>query len=136
MGMNGAASAPGDLPPRVYALMAGVLRVGLVVSLVVLGVAAAVLVARSPASASGGWIATNPLVRYLDLRALAAGLAHGTPEAYLTVGVFALVATPVVRVVTGLYAFAAHGERRMAVLAAAVLGLLFVGLLVVGPLVR
>jgi uncharacterized membrane protein len=116
--------------------MAGVLRVGLVGALVILGVAAAVLVARVPGSGSGGWIATNPLVRYLDPRPLAAGLAQGAPEAYLTVGVYALVATPVVRVVTGIYAFAGHKERRMAALSVAVLAFLLVGLFVVGPLVR
>lgn len=129
-------AGPGDLPPSVYAQMAGVLRVGLAVALALLGGAVAVLIARSPWSASGGWVTPNPLVRYLDPRVLAAGLAAGAPEAYLTVGVYALVATPVVRVVSGIYAFSHHRERRMVALASVVLGLLLVGLVVIGPFVR
>jgi uncharacterized membrane protein len=116
--------------------MATVLRVGLVVALGILTAAIAVLVGRSPGSPSGGWISTNPLVRYLDPRVLGAGLAAGTPEAYLTLGVYALVATPVVRVLTGMYSFFQHGERRMGAVATAVLAMLLVGLFVVGPLVR
>ena len=126
----------GDLPVSVYRLMATVLRVGLVIALGILTAAIAVLIARSPWSPSGDWISTNPLVRYLDPRVLGAGLAAGTPEAYLTLGVYALVATPVVRVVSGMYSFFQHGERRMGAVATAVLAMLLVGLFVVGPLVR
>jgi len=129
-------SSAGDLPPSVYRHMADVLRIGLAVALGVLAGAFAVLLARSPGSSSGGWISSNPLVRDLDPRVLGAGLAAGTPEAYLTVGVYALVATPVVRVLTGAYSFFRHGEGRMGALSTAVLALLLVGLLVVGPLVR
>ncbi len=49
---------------------------------------------------------------------------------------FVLVATPVVRVITGTAAFLHHGERRMAALTAVVLALLVLGLFVIGPLVR
>jgi uncharacterized membrane protein len=130
------APGPGDLPPSVYERLANVLGVGLVIALGLLAVALAVLVARSPHSASAGWISTNPLVRYLDLGALGRGLASGSPEAFLTLGVYALVATPVVRVVTGAQAFLEHGERRLGALTLVVLALLLVGLFVVGPLVR
>ena len=127
---------PGDLPPSVYRLMSGTLRVGLVLALVLLVSSVAALIVRSPDSSSGSWIAANPLVRYLDLRVLGSGLAARAPEAYLTLGVFALVAVPVVRVVTGMYAFFVHGERRMGLLTTGVLALLLFGLLVLGPLVR
>ena len=132
----GVPAGPGDLPPSVYRLMATVLRLGLVVALVILAGALVALLVQSPSSASGGWVSVNPLVRELDPRALGAGLAAGSPEAYLTVGVYALVATPVVRVVTGLYAFHRHGERRMVRLTAVVLVLLIVGLLGIGPFFR
>jgi uncharacterized membrane protein len=116
--------------------MAGVLRVGLVLAVVLLAAALVTLVARSPLASSGAYISANPLSRYLDLRTLAAGLASGTPEAFLTLGAYVLIATPVARVVSGTYAFAAVGERRLAAITGAVLALLLLGLLVVGPLVR
>lgn len=140
--MTGAAAAPadpeppGELPLSVNRWMAMALRVGLIVALALFAGALAALVVRSAGSASGTWVSTNALVPYLDLRRLARGLAAGTPEAYLTLGVYALIATPVVRVATGLGAFLVHEERRMAALTSVVLVLLFVGLLVVGPLVR
>lgn len=127
---------PGELPISVYRQMASTLRVGLAVALVTLAAAIAALMARQPWSTSAGWISPNPLVRYLDPRVLGHGLATGAPEAYLTLGVYALVATPVVRVATGLYSFFRHGETRMGFLTAAVLALLLIGLLVVGPLIR
>ncbi len=116
--------------------MANVLRVGLVAALAVLGLAVAALIVEHPGSGASAWITQDPLGRYLDVRALGSGLAHGTPTAYLALGTFALIATPVVRVVAGTAAFARHGERRMAGLTAAVLALLLFGLFVVGPLVR
>jgi uncharacterized membrane protein len=130
------AGPPGELPPQAHLRMARVLRIGLAVALALLGAGLVALVVRSSASDAASWIASNPLVRYFDLRAFGAALASGTPEAYLTLGVYALVATPVVRVLAGIEAFAAHGERRMTILASVVLVLLLFGLLVVGPLVR
>jgi uncharacterized membrane protein len=131
-----ATAGPGDLSPATHRTMSAVLRVGLAVALALLAGGIVALTVRSAGTGSGGWIASNPLVRYLDLRRLGAGLADGSPEAYLTVGVFAMIATPVVRVAAGIRAFVGHGERRMAALTGAVLALLLVGLLVVGPLVR
>jgi len=132
----GTFSPPGDLPPSVYRVMANVLRVGLLIALGILAVATVVLVARSPWSSSVGWVGTNPLIRELDPRVLWAGLVSGSPQAILTLGVYALVATPVVRVATGLYAFRHHGEGRMVALTSVVLALLLVGLLGIGPFVR
>jgi uncharacterized membrane protein len=135
-GLPPSAGPAGELPPGVYRRMANVLRVGLSLAFGLLAVSLVALVARSPTSASGRWIATNPLVADLGLRALGQGLAAGSPVAYLTLGVYALIATPVVRVATGSAAFFRHGERKMAELTAVVLVLLLVGLLVLGPLVR
>lgn len=132
----GRSSSPGDLPLSVYRHMSSVLRVGLVVALAVLAASIAALITRHPWSGAGTWVTPNPLVGYLDLRTLGAGLVAGAPEAYLTVGVYALIATPVLRVVTGTYSFFRHGERWMGVLTAGVLALLLVGLLVLGPFVR
>ncbi len=130
------AAPPSDLPPAAYAGMAAVLRAGLYVALALLVGATVALVAREPTSAAANWISNNPLPRYLGLRSLADGLAAGRAEAYLTLGVFALIATPVVRVIAGAITFVRHGERRMGAITVTVLALLLVGLLVVGPLVR
>lgn len=127
---------PGDLPAEAYARMAAVLRVGLLAAVALLAASLAALLVRSAGSAAGAWVSDNPLTRYLDVRGLAHGLAAGTPEAYLTLGALVLIATPVVRVVTGTYSFFRHGEVRMGGLTATVLALLLIGLLVVGPLVR
>ena len=129
-------SSAGDLPASTYRRMAGVLRLGLAVALALLAGGLLALLAQSSGSDAGGWVHSNPLVGYLDPVTFAAGLAAGAPAAYLTLGVYALVATPVVRVATGIAAFAGHGERRMTALTVAVMVLLLFGLLVVGPLVR
>jgi uncharacterized membrane protein len=125
-----------ELPDSAYRLMATTLRAGLAIALAVLAAAAIALIAVRPGSSAGAWVSANPLVGLLDLSALGRGLAAGRPEAYLTVGVFALIATPVVRVVTGVYSFYRLREPGMVALSAAVLLLLLFGLLVLGPLVR
>lgn len=133
---EGAAEAAGDLPEATYLRMGTLLRVGLVIALSILAGAILATVARAPASPSGSWIPTNPLLPYLDPRSLARGLGRGAPVAYLTVGVYALIATPVVRVIAGTAAFHRHRERAMTAVTAAVLALLLLGIFVVGPLVR
>lgn len=133
---NGADASLGRLPLRVYRRMSLVLLFGLLVALGLFAGGLVALLERASGSASGGWVSPNPLDGDLVLSRFAQGLAHGSPTAFLALGVYALIATPVLRVVAGTAAFYAHGERRMAALAAVVLVLLLVGLLVLGPLVR
>jgi len=103
--MSGPPSAPlpagrdPDLPPAAHRRMASVLRLGLAVALALLAGALVALLVRSAGSDSGSWVHANALLGYLDPRSLAGGLAAGAPTAYLTLGVYALVATPVVRAV-------------------------------------
>ena len=127
---------PQEIPLATYVRMAWVLRLGLVVAVALLSAAIVATTVKFPTSSSGYWISTNPLVRHLDLPQFAHDLVTGDPTAYLTLGVYALIATPVVRVISGLGAFVHHGDRRMTGLTGAVLVLLLIGLLVVGPLVR
>jgi len=131
-----AGPAAPELPDSTYARMALVLRLGLTIAIVLLAGALVARVAQSAGSSAGTWIATNPLVRQLNLQLFAHDLLSRDPTAYLTLGVCALIATPVVRVIAGLAAFAHHHDRRMAALTTVVLALLLFGLLVVGPLVR
>ena len=128
--------ADARLPPAAYERMTLVLRAGLIGSLVILVATILVYLAGQPSVTSQGIIGSNPSLQYLTIGGLASGLAAGSPIAYLIVGILVLVATPVVRVLSGLYYFALGGERTMAVLTFTVFALLLVGLLVVGPLVR
>ena len=130
------ARSPGDLPLGTYRWMAGALRTGLVSALLLLAVSLTAVVYVHPWSSSGTWVSTNPITRYLSLAGLASGLGAVSPEAVLTLGVLVLIATPVVRVITGSVAFFRHGERQMGALTLTVLAMLLIGLFVVGPLVR
>ncbi len=127
---------PGPLPDEANRLMALLLRVGLMVSLVLLIVFSILFVVDHPAADSGSLVQQNPMLSYLSLGSLAAGLASGSIIAYLTVGVFVLIATPVARVAIGSYFFERHRERSVALVTLTVLALLLFGLLYLGPLIR
>jgi uncharacterized membrane protein len=113
-----------------------VLRVGLGLSLAILigGLAAYILV--HPGATSESVLSTNPILGYLSFPGLGSGLASGAVEAFLTLGLVVLVATPIVRVLSGFYYFRRAGERAMTMITLVVLVMLLVGLLVIGPLVR
>jgi len=131
-----ASAPPRDrIPDAAYARMALLLRVGLAASLIAIVAAIAAYLTLHPQSV---WTASeaNPAGEYLSLDGLARGLASGSPVAFLTLGILILVATPILRVVTGLYYFGRHGERSIATIAAVVLALLLLGILVLGPLIR
>ncbi|HXW67850.1 MAG TPA: DUF1634 domain-containing protein [Thermoplasmata archaeon] len=134
--MSAASAAPGPLPEAAYRRMTIVLRVGLGVALAILGGGLVAYLGTHPDATSAQALASNPILGYLGLSGLAAGLAAGSLEAYLTLGLLALLVTPILRVVTGIYFFRAHGERAMSAITLAVLALLLLALLVVGPLIR
>jgi uncharacterized membrane protein len=89
-----------------------------------------------PSATSQTALASNPILQYLNPAGLVHGLVTGRREAYLTLGLLVLLATPILRVATGVYYFHKDGERSMTLLTATVFVLLLVALLVVGPLVR
>jgi uncharacterized membrane protein len=124
------------LPPSAYARMAGVLRVGLGISLGLLVVSLVAYLGTHSSESAAHAIATNPILSFLSAGGLAQGLATGNVAAYLTLGLLALVATPIVRVASGFYYFRRGGERGLATITFVVLILLLFGLLVLGPLVR
>jgi uncharacterized membrane protein len=133
------AAGPGvevRLPLAAYSRMTLVLRAGLVSSLSILAVTLGFYLAKEPSVTSEGTIGSNPALQYLSLSGLGSGLATGSVPAYLTLGLLVLVATPLVRVLSGFYYFRRGGERAMAGVTIAVFALLLVGLLLVGPLVR
>jgi len=124
------------LPPSAYTNMARLLRGGLATSLVLLVGSLFVFLLRNPSETSAAAIGSNPILTFLSASGLARGLASGDPSAYLTLGLLALVATPIVRVASGLYYFRRGGERGLATITCIVLVLLLAGLLLLGPLVR
>lgn len=124
------------LPDEAYVRMTLVLRLGLGLSLaVLLGGIVAYLVAN-PNESSQSVLASNPILNYLSFPGLGSGLAAGSIGAVLTLGLIVLVATPIVRVVSGMYYFRKVGERAMTGITLTVLVLLLLGLLVIGPHIR
>ena len=124
------------LPPEAYRRMALVLRVGLGAALAILlgGIVAYLILHGS--EPYGNAVSANPILNYLSVPGLLGGLASGHIEAYLTLGLLVLVATPLVRVASGFYYFARGHERWMAVITFTVLVLLMLGILVLGPLIH
>jgi uncharacterized membrane protein len=135
----GEATAPPSvkpLPPEAYVRMTLVLRVGLGLSLAILIGSLGAYIVTHPGATSGSVLSTNPILGYLSFPGLGSGLASGSVEAFLTLGLVVLVATPLVRVLSGFYYFRQGGERTMTAITLAVLAMLLFGLLVIGPLVR
>ena len=126
----------GELPDSAYRDMTRILRAGLILSLIVLVGGVIAFVLSNPSIAFDEMIASNPILSFLGVSSLANGLASGQIEAYLTLGVLVLVATPIARVLTGCYFFAQNQERELATITAVVAALLLVSVLVVGPLIR
>ena len=124
------------LPPEAYVRMTFVLRLGLGLSLAILGGGIVAYVVMNPGASSSSVLSGNPISSYLTFPGLLSGLASGSIGAILTLGLIVLVATPIVRVVSGLYYFRKVGERAMTAITFAVLVLLLLGLLFIGPHVR
>jgi len=124
------------LPPEAYLRMTFVLRAGLGLSLGILGAGIVAYLLLHPGASSSSVLTANPIAGYLSFGGLASGLASGSVEAFLTLGLVVLVATPVVRVVSGLYYFRRAGERTMVAITGVVIVLILVGVLVIGPYVR
>ncbi|MFZ1023648.1 MAG: DUF1634 domain-containing protein [Thermoplasmata archaeon] len=127
---------PHELPPEVFRTTTRLLRTGLLLALTTLALFAVVYVIGNPTEGWSQVINQNPVRLYLSASGLASGLFHLQVEAYLTLGVLFLIATPVARVLAGAFIFRANGERTMTRITLAVLGMLLIGLFIVGPLVR
>ncbi|MGD0587979.1 MAG: DUF1634 domain-containing protein [Thermoplasmata archaeon] len=124
------------LPLDAYLRMTLVLRVGLGMALAILGGGIVAYTLENPNASSSSVLTNNPILSYLSLEGLGSGLASGAVGAFLTLGLIVLVATPIVRVLSGLYYFRRAGERTMTAITFAVFVLLIVGLLAIGPYVR
>jgi uncharacterized membrane protein len=121
------------LSPDARVRMTLVLRAGLLLSLGILVGALVAFLVEHPGATSGSVLAANPILTYLNPAGLARGLVGGHGEAFLTLGLLVLLATPILRVATGAYYFYKDGERSIAAIATIVFVLLLVGLLLIGP---
>lgn len=110
-----------------------VLRGGLLAALGILAGATVGYRLADPSATSERVLATNPIGQYLGFGGLAGGLATGSVEAYLTLGLLVLIATPILRVFSGFYYFRRGGERAMAAVTLTVFLLLLAGLFLLGP---
>jgi uncharacterized membrane protein len=124
------------LPAAAYVRMTLVLRLGLGISLAILAIGIVAFWAMNPGTTSSAILSHNPILQYLSFPGLGSGLASGSVGAFLTLGLIALVATPIVRVVSGLYYFRRAREQAMTAITAAVLVMLLLGLLLIGPFIR
>ena len=124
------------LPGEAYVRMTLVLRLGLGLSLAILGGGIVAYLVANPGESSQSVLTSNPILAYLSVPGLGSGLGAGSIGAVLTLGLIVLVATPLMRVVSGLYYFRKVGERAMTGISLAVLLMLLLGLLVIGPHVR
>ncbi len=124
------------LPGEAYVRMALVLRTGLVLALAVLTGGVVGFIVSNPSSSTSAVLSANPILPFLTFDGFLSGLGTGSVGAYLTLGLVLLVATPIARVVSGLYYFRRARERTMTAVTFTVLVLLLIGILVIGPLVR
>lgn len=103
-----------ESPTPLYRVLSGLLLSGAVLSVALMALGYALLLARHGAVDSA-WMPLGAVVPH----ALA-----GDPRGILDVGVLVLLATPTLRVVTSISIFTAERQRRYALLATAVLLLL------------
>ncbi len=129
----GRADTVPDLPAEAYRRMSTVLRAGLLVSVAILGGGLVAYRAAYPGASSGDVLRSNPILHYLGLSGLLAGLGSGSVAAYLTLGLLVLLATPILRVLSGFYYFRRARERTLATISLTVFALLLFGILVLGP---
>lgn len=125
-----------ELPDEAYRLTTIVLRVGLGASLTILIGAIATYLLLHPNTAPSTATSSNPILQYLSLGGLAHGLSAGAPVAFLTLGIYVLIASPIARVVVGTYYFHRGREKEMTAITLTVLALLLLGIFVLGPLIR
>ena len=116
---------PGEARGGLESALARVLTIGTYGSMALVAIGLVLLVARGSSPLDPG----PPL----SLATLPGDLVAGRPEAFLWLGILGVVSTPALRVLGALIGFWRGGERRMALVALAILAV--VGLGVVAGLV-
>ena len=112
---------PADPRGGLESALARVLAVGTYASMALVAVGAVLLVAGG-----GSPLDPGPSLR---LATLGADLVAGRPAAFVWLGILGVVGTPGLRVVGALVGFWRRGERRMALIATLILGVVGIGVL-------
>jgi uncharacterized membrane protein len=113
-------------PARFRALVSGVLIVGVVTSAVLITVGFATSLVVGWGGSLRGLPATT--LPSSNFSAVATGLRELRPIAFAQAGLLVLIATPVIRVMASVLAFAFEGDRLYAAITVAVLAILLVSL--------
>jgi len=122
--------------PGIDTAVGNILRYGVIVSTVLVVTGLVLIAARPPADApssivqavSSGYGSPS-----LDIRALVGGLLIANPSSVLELGLIALVATPLARVVASIVMFVMSRDLAYVGITALVLGMLLVAIFIVGP---
>ena len=116
-------------PERLRAVVSAVLLIGVTVSavLIAVGFAASFAVGWQGSLTGAAPVATSPG----DFQAVVRGLVEVRPLAITQLGILCLVATPILRVMTSLVAFALERDRLYVAITAIVLAILLASALFV-----
>lgn len=125
-----------ELPAQAYTTMTRVLRVGLALALGVLGAFVALYVALHPEESFSSVLSSNSVAIYVTPGGLATGLLGLHVEAFLTIGILLLIATPISRVFTGFYYFRRGHQVELSRVTLTVFILLLLGLFALGPILH
>ncbi len=109
-------------PASLEVALAHVLQVGTYVSVALIGVGVALLLAGGGSPIQGG----PPL----DIATLPVDLLALRPAGFLWLGILGVIATPALRVARALLGFARRGEQRMVGVSVLVLAVIVVGVIV------
>jgi uncharacterized membrane protein len=107
----------------VEAVIARLLLVGTVIGIVLLAIGVVLMAANGINPESGTFPPFRPVSLVADLAAL-------RPEGYLWAGIVILIATPIARVIGELVVFSVRGDRAMAGVALAILGVITLSVVV------
>jgi uncharacterized membrane protein len=111
---------PGTRRGGLESVLARVLTIGTYASIALVAIGLVLLVAGG-----GSPLDSGPPLR---LATLGADLAAGRPEAFLWLGILAVLGTPALRVAGALVGFWRGGERRMALIALLILAVVGLGI--------
>lgn len=125
-----------SLPAEAYSRMALVMRAGLAVSLGMLIASLAGYLYKHWNQTPKDLIATNPIMSYISPSGLLNGMLEAHTEAFMTLAIIILAATPALRVLTGFWYMLQSDDRALARIAICVFVMLMLGYLVIGPLLR
>lgn len=136
--MTRAEDARTQLPPDFNRIISNVLRYGVIISVALIAFGTLLILFEHPAgfpSAVGQVVSLNYGRATLSLVTLLRGVASLHPIYVIQLGLIALLATPIVRVIASILLFARENDVLYAGITALVLLILVLSIFLVGPLI-